>query len=255
LVLKTEVKIVPISKLVVSEANVRKQGIEKERLKVSIEKEGVLEPIHVWYNSETDLYEIMQGQHRYYGALAAGIKELECVVHLTIQNVEDAKKWCRKQACLQEDLYPLDKLQIALDLKEKYGSLLKGCREEGLPYPKLSDWHSLRKLSPDVKNAVSTEISDSPKLHLPLRKLKEIARFPKEKQLEIARKIEHMDDIETKRYLKEIKSENASMPILVEVSSKAYKILREKAREERLRTEEYCSKVLEKECGVNDHSQ
>lgn len=248
---KTRIEIVPIEKLVVSEANVRKHGVDKDRLRVSIEKEGILEPIHVWYNSETGLYEIMQGQHRYYGALEAGIQELECVVHLTIHNLEDAKKWCRKQACLQEDLDALDKLQIALDLKEEYGSLKRGCEEEGLSYSKLSDWYSLRKLSTEVREAISKEISDSPKLDLPLRKLKEVARFPREEQLDIAKTIEHMNNIETKRYLREIRNQTASMPILIEVSSKTYQILREKAGEEGLRIEQYCSKVLEMECEDN----
>jgi len=238
---------IPIEKLVVSKANVRKHGIKRGRLKASIEKDGILEPLHVWYNPETGLYEIMQGQHRYYGALEAGIREIECVVHLDIQSLEDAKRWCRKQICLQEDIHPLDKLQIALDLKEQYGSLRKGCEEEGLPYPKLADWYSLRKLSPEVKNAL-LGISDGPKLNLPLRKLKEIARFPKEKQLEIAKAIEHMTEVEARRHLKEAKKSTSPMPILVEVSSRVYQILKEKAEEAGLRIEAYCSQILEMEC-------
>jgi hypothetical protein len=243
---KTRIEIIPIEKLVVSEANVRKHGIDPDRLKPSIEKEGgILEPIHVWYNSEKDVYEIMQGQHRYLGAKAAGITELECVVHLDIKTLADAKQWCRKQACLQEDLDPLDKLQIALDLKKQYGSLRKGCHEERLPYSKLSDWYSLKDLSPEVMEIISNKISDSPKLDLPLRKLKEVARLPKEEQLQVARKIEGLNDVQTRRVLREIKSEADSMPVLIDLSYKAYSVLKERAERDNFRLEQYCSKILE----------
>lgn len=251
---RTQIEIVAIEKLVVSEANVRKHGIDPTRLKSSIEKEkGILEPIHVWHNSAKELYEIMQGQHRYLGAKELGISELECVVHLDVKTLEDAKKWCRKQACLQEDIDPLDKLQIALDLKKQYGSLLKGCKEEGLSYSKLSEWYSLRKLSPEVKKSISSGISDSPKLNLPLRKLKEIARFPKDQQLEVARNIENLDDLETKRYLREAKNGTAPMPIIVEVSFRAYQVLKDEARKEGIRLERYCSGILEGTCGGEEN--
>ena len=249
---KTRVEIISTEKLVVSEANVRKHGIDPNRLKPSIEKEGgILEPIHVWHNSEKDVYEIMQGQHRYLGAKGVGITELECIVHLDIETLEEAKKWCRKQACLQQDLDPLDKLQIALDLKEAYGSLRKGCEEEGLSYSKLSDWYSLRKLSTEVKEYISNKISDSPKLNLPLRKLKEIARLPKEKQLHVSKKIEGLDDVQMRRVLREIKGEVNSMPILIELSSETCNVLKRRAEQNNLRLEKYCSKILE-ECAQND---
>jgi len=243
------IETIPIEKLVVSEANVRKHGVDKERLKESIEKDGVLEPLHVWYNHKTGVFEIMQGQHRYYGALATGIKDMECVIHYDIGSLDEAKKWCRKQICLQEDLSLLDKLQIARDLKKEYGSLKEGCRQEGLSYSKLSDWSSLGKLSREVVGLLFSEKSDSPKLDLPLRKLKEIARLPKEKQMEATKEVQGMNDFETRRYLKEVKMENSSRQILVDVSYTAYHTLEQQAEKNSISLEKHCSQILEKESG------
>lgn len=248
---------IPIEKLVVSEANVRKHGVDKERLKRSIKKDGVLEPLHVWYNHKSGAFEIMQGQHRYHGALAAGLKGLECVIHSEIESLQDAKKWCRKQICLQEDISPLDKRDMALDLIKEYGNLKEACRAEGYSYSKLSDWLSLRKLSQELAEMLSNN-SDSPKLKLPLRKLKEISRLPQEKQLETAKKVEKMNDFETRRYLKEVKMEEDltqedSMQILVDVNFQAYENLKVQAQENTISLEEHCSQILERECDSNDN--
>ena len=245
---KLEIETIPIGKLVVSEANVRKHGVDRERLKESIEKDGVLEPLHVWYNHKTGLLEIMQGQHRYYGALATGIKEIECLIHYDIGSLEEAKKWCRKQVCLQEDLDPLDKRILAEELIKEYGNLKEACRAEGLSYAKLSDWLSLKNLSEEIVEAISRN-SDSPKLELPLRKLKEIARLPKEKQLEAATKVKGMNDFETRRYLKEVKMENSSRQILVDVSYTVYQTLEKQAEKNSICLEKHCSQILEKESG------
>jgi ParB/RepB/Spo0J family partition protein len=245
---KTTIEVIAMEKLAVSDANVRKQVTDKHRLKESISKEGVLEPIHVWKNQESGIYEIMQGQHRYHGALDAKLKELECIIHLNIQSLEDAKKWCRKQVCLQEDLGPLDKAQIAIDLEHEYGSLLEGCKQENLSYTKLSDWFSLRKLCPEVRQAIAQpEISDGPKLDLSFKDLKEISRFSQDRQMEVAKSIQGKTEVEKRICLKELKGENSSIPVLVEVTFEVYQTMKQKAAEKSLRIEQYCSEILEKE--------
>jgi hypothetical protein len=137
----TSVQPVPIEKLQVSEANVRKEHIDWEELLPSIEKEGIKEPLEVWHNLETDIYEIMNGQNRFLCAKHLDLKEVSVLVFHDVSNLREAKRWCRRKAVLQRDISDRDKKQIALDLIQEYGNLKKGCEEEGYSYSKLWEWH------------------------------------------------------------------------------------------------------------------
>lgn len=63
--------------------------------------------------------------------------------------------------------------------------------------------------------------------------------------MEVARKIQNSDDVEMRRIIKEVKGEADTMPVLVDLSIKAYNILKERAERSNLRLEHYCSKILE----------
>jgi ParB family chromosome partitioning protein len=52
---------------------------ELEELVASIKEKGVLEPILVRYNGETQKFMIISGERRYMASLRAGLKELPCI--------------------------------------------------------------------------------------------------------------------------------------------------------------------------------
>lgn len=178
---RTKTIFVPIELLEICESNPRKHDVilNIEGLKESIKREqGVTEPIHVWFDDKVKKYMIIAGQRRFLASKDI-LKEIECIFHLDIHSIDDAKKWCRREYGYREDLHPLDKLKIAEDLTEQYGSLRNGCQAEGLPYETYKKWYSLRRLSDDIKTKMG---NGSPQPGL--KELVEISRLPPSKQLE-----------------------------------------------------------------------
>jgi ParB/RepB/Spo0J family partition protein len=137
-----EFKWIPLNQLQVSDENIRKTLIdrEKEALKRSIKKKGVLDVLTVVYNEDKQTYEIIKGQRRYLACKELKgegftVKELPCIV----------KEKELPQDTTEESL--LDELErVAVDtndtgtaivkLVEYYGSINKVSQELGVA----EDW-------------------------------------------------------------------------------------------------------------------
>ncbi len=60
------VKLVPVSKIVANDYNPNHMAMpEMKLLKISIEQDGYTQPIVTYYNAEKDIYEVVDGFHRY----------------------------------------------------------------------------------------------------------------------------------------------------------------------------------------------
>ena len=249
--MKTETIVLPLGDLFVSEANVRKHGVSKDRLSETIAKEGFKDyPIHVYLDKKGEegqgenKYGIMDGQHRYYGSLAAGIKELECILHLDIQSLEDAKQWCRREICYGEDILPIDKMKIAIDLARQYGSVRKGCEKEGLPYERLKHWYRLRKVNPTIPKMGHSAPS--------LRDLVRIAKYPYEEQLKIAKDIQGLNELDKEKYFKEKDGKESTVYLWIEIPVGLQQALERLATEKKLTVEEFCIKLFSRVVGPYD---
>lgn len=77
-----DVKMIPIDKLKANDYNPNKVASpEMKLLKLSIEEDGYTQPIVVYYDSEKDMYEIVDGFHRYRCAVEYfDLKEVPCTV-------------------------------------------------------------------------------------------------------------------------------------------------------------------------------
>jgi len=172
---------IEIDQLVVSEANLRSDEPEPERLIEQLRAEGkILEPLHVWFNQETSFYEIMDGQHRFLAAKHLGWDTVPCIVHWDITTLREAYVWCRKQYGQRKDLTLKQKKDFANDLIKDYGSLKAGCDAEGYEYGKIYEWSRI----PD-------EVLDSPISDL--RVLRELSRLDRDDIAKLVPEIEGLD--------------------------------------------------------------
>lgn len=113
-----------IDEIDVSLSNVRKSNLEEgiNELANSIQKEGVQQPVMVFHKGER--YELIIGQRRYLACKKVGISEIPAV----ITKVKDRTHALIKS--FSENIHRLDldyrdKMQVALELREKLKSLDK----------------------------------------------------------------------------------------------------------------------------------
>jgi len=249
---KTRSIIVPIKKTIVCEANVRKHGIKPTRLQASIESDGIKEPPNAWYNPDKDVYEVTSGQHRLLGARAAGKKDIELIVHLNISTLQQAKEWCWDQAVLQEDIGPLNKAQIAVELKKQYGSLGKAAKKRGYKLSTLKEWYTLRNLSSELIDAINNqETGRSPTgsgniIPNSIQKLREIAKFPKDQQLKLAQELGPLNGREFKKRIRELKTQDPDglSPLFLQITNSSYQEWEEVAKARKISVEKLCEEHL-----------
>lgn len=77
-------EVIPIKKLRCDPSGIKVMDDEEyQRLKKSIQESGILSPIQVTYVEEEDVYQILDGRHRYKAALELGLEFVPCVVETT----------------------------------------------------------------------------------------------------------------------------------------------------------------------------
>jgi len=195
---------IPIEKLSISEGNIRKLCVEAEELIPSIRKEGVREPLHVYQNKD-DRFAIIDGQRRFLAAKKIGLTSLPCIIHPEIENEAQAKEYSFIQTLLKKDANPLDKAKAIREMKTKLGTLQKVHEKYGIPISTLSQYDSLNDLDPEVQDMMKVSTVETGK-PLPYKKALEIAKLPKDRQLELAQKVLYSDQLETQKILWEEKS-------------------------------------------------
>lgn len=197
-----------IEKLRISGGDIRKFDVEADDILVSVKKEGVREPIHV-YPAEGQ-FAIIDGQRRFQAARRAGLREVPCVVHREIHTEEQAFEFSFRHSILARNVHPLDKARAVRRMIQKEGGLATVCAKYGIPKSTLSQWDSLNRLDPGVQDLIRSpgELSRGmPGLHF--KWARELARLPTGIQLEKAQRIIPLKD---DRIIKLVLSEGKQSP-------------------------------------------
>jgi len=138
-----EFKWISLNQLTVSDENIRKTLIdrEKEALKRSIRKLGVLDVLTVVYNEDKQTYEIIKGQRRYLACKElksegfSEIKELPCIVKekdIAKDSIEESLVDELERVAVDTN----DTGKAIIKLVEYYGSINKVSQELGVA----EDW-------------------------------------------------------------------------------------------------------------------
>ena len=158
-----EFKWIPLNQLKVSEENIRKTMVdrEKEHLKQSIKKLGILDVLTVVYNEDKQTYEIIKGQRRFLAAKelkseGVPIKELPCIV----KEKEDPKD--STQESLVDEIQRIsvennDTARAIVKLVQYYGSMNKTSLELGEPESTL-DWYLQHLALNEPASAIETPV-------------------------------------------------------------------------------------------------
>lgn len=206
---KKDFNYIEIEKLFVSEGNIRKLEIEAASLIPSIKRNGIKKPLDVY--EEGDRFGIIDGQRRYLACLkiikdnlspeiVQRIMKLPCVVHRDVKTISQAQEFSLTDVLLKKDINPLDKAKAIREEIKKLGTLKEVSEKYGIPLSTLSQCISLNNLHPDLQKRLGSTCGNNEKL--PLRKAYEVARFPQDKQIEIAGKILPLKDPEMREVLR-----------------------------------------------------
>lgn len=121
---KVYFEMIPIKKLKCEPSGIKVMTEDEyARLKDSIQEVGILSPLQVFYIESEELYQILDGRHRYRAALELGIETLPCIVetsevpHIITAHIYDSE--------LIRKMYSQDEIEKFLAEKEKQSDLLK----------------------------------------------------------------------------------------------------------------------------------
>ena len=120
--MKPKFREIEVSKIYVSEANVRKMKItpgELESLVASIKEKGVLQPVVVVQRG--DRYELPVGQCRYLAAKEAGLKKMPAMVYEDLSPVE-MRVISAVENLQRINLSEADRAAAVSDLKREFGT-------------------------------------------------------------------------------------------------------------------------------------
>jgi ParB family transcriptional regulator, chromosome partitioning protein len=114
---------IPLGQIDISLSNVRKSNLEEDidDLKKSIQEIGVQQPVVV-FQKRDKRYELIIGQRRYLACQKAGETEIPAVI-TKIKNETDAIVKSFSENIHRRDLDYRDKMQAALELREKLKSI------------------------------------------------------------------------------------------------------------------------------------
>ncbi|WP_051913916.1 ParB/RepB/Spo0J family partition protein [Thermorudis peleae] len=166
-----------------------------EELAASIRREGVLQPIAVYYDAARDRYVIIHGERRWRAAQLAGLETIPALV----RDVRDEQRLIQQlmENILREDLNALDRAAALRRLKQQLGDVPweQVAEAVGIKRSRLFQLLSTEKLPPPVQEAIRAgQLSE--KQTRPLHGLPEpaqvaLAQLTVEEQLE-QREIEQL---------------------------------------------------------------
>jgi len=154
-----EVKNIPISKITISDLNVRKNldaGHEDSSLNdlaESIRKNGLLNPITVI--KKGDLYELVVGQRRFLACQNIGFDTIPAIIRDDISDA-DGVTLSLIENVHRADMHPIDKGRALQILYDTYGSYKRVSKESGLSTPTIKRYMALLNLAPSIQEKLST---------------------------------------------------------------------------------------------------
>lgn len=176
---------------------------ELKKLTASITERGIKQPIRVWFVEADKIFQIISGERRYRGAIAAGLAEVPCII-------EDAPKeggvLPRREILVdqvvenwqRQDLNPYDLSDALKELRDDHQlSQDEIARLTGKPKSEISRFLAMQRVTPEVQ----TEIRQDESGRYSRRHVVAIAQLPPEEQPALAEKIktEKLSAVETER--------------------------------------------------------
>lgn len=149
-------KWIPLEQLTVSNANIRKTLLEREKevLKKTIKRKGILDVLTVFYNEDLQKYEIIKGQRRFLAAKelrdeGVNITKLPCVIKegSEVEAVEESLLDELTRVIIEKK----DTGNAILKLVQHYGDLGKVSQMLGVPEDWLSFYIRELSLNPPAK--------------------------------------------------------------------------------------------------------
>lgn len=116
----------PLDKIDISISNVRKTNLEEgiEELAKSIEEIGVQQPIQV-FEKPDGRFELIIGQRRYLACKKLGLKKIPALIITVKKDETEATIKSFIENIHRLDLEYRDKMQAAIELLNKFGSISK----------------------------------------------------------------------------------------------------------------------------------
>jgi ParB family chromosome partitioning protein len=192
----------PLDKIDISISNVRKTNLKEgiNELANSIKKIGVQQPIVV--STKGERYELIIGQRRYLACKKIGKKEIPALVAV-IKNKTEATIVSFSENIHRLDLEYRDKMQVAIELKSKLGSVNKVAEHLGVSPQTVKNYIGYAAVPELIKNMVDKgKLSASTATRI-------TKNIPDEKQaLKIAEKIKEIPRSEDRRKIIDIAKEN-----------------------------------------------
>ncbi len=154
-----DVKDIPLSKITISDLNVRKNldaGHEDstlDDLAESIRKNGLLNPITVIQKG--DLYELVVGQRRFLACQSIGVDTIPAIIRDDISDA-DGVTLSLIENVHRADMHPIDKGRALQILYDTYGSYKRVSKESGLSTPTIKRYMALLNLAPSIQEKLST---------------------------------------------------------------------------------------------------
>jgi len=152
---------IELSKIQISEANTRKDldaGTEDaslDDLAENIRTRGLINPITVRFNEETNKYELIAGQRRYLAFEKLGRKTIPAIIR-EIGDDTDMTIISLVENVHRADMNPMDKARAFQKIYEKYHSYERVAKETGLSSTTVSRYMKLLELHPSIQERIST---------------------------------------------------------------------------------------------------
>jgi len=154
-----KVENIPVDKIYISPLNVRADeefGLddEDEALQSNVQKTGIKQLITVRPNG--DRYEVILGRRRFL-SIKDRVKEVPCIVREDWDDEEALKaSLIENLAIFRKSLDPIKRGEALKRLREMTGKSIRALAKDlGIPFPTLSDYLQILRLSPKMKEQIS----------------------------------------------------------------------------------------------------
>jgi len=202
---RLEFDYLPLDKIDISISNVRKTNLKEgiDELANSIKEIGVQQPIVVLTKGDKgDRYELIIGQRRYLACKKIGKKEIPALIAV-IKNKTEATIVSFSENIHRLDLEYRDKMQVAIELLSKLGSINKVAEHLGVSPQTVKNYIGYAAVPEPIKDMVGKgKLSVETATRI-------IKNIPDEKQaLKIAEKIKEIPRNEDRRKIIDVAKEN-----------------------------------------------
>ena len=256
-------KDIPLDDLVIGKGQARVSNVDKDldELVESIKKVGLLEPILVAPQEDSEKYEIILGQRRFLAhqklhrdTITAGILDEQL-------SEIDAKVLSVTENLVRTDMNRKDLIDVCTHLYRHYGTITDVVEETGLSQAKVSDYVKYERLIPELRelfdsrevdlkpalraqDALSTEGTPDPQEAVKLAK--EMTSMSGPQQEKIKKELKTDPTVSVDEVIEDAKSGGKVTQIAVTLGHQIHRSLTRFAKDEEVTIDEAAALLIEK---------